>query len=116
MIDVASYLSLSLVATTREAWPRAHRKSLTDQAFDDFPVVARFEPAELTQAFADQAGSCHSRVPLQIELADHEPHVIRRCRKFDGARDGLYFGVRRGEVRKHLRGRHTVCPPRSLAR
>src|SRR5262245_33149415 len=31
------------------------------QAFDDFPAVARLEPADLAQALADQAGSRHCR-------------------------------------------------------
>ena len=41
-------------------------------------------------------------MPLEIELADHGPHVVGWRGELDRACDGLEFGVRRGEVWKHL--------------
>src|SRR5215470_909260 len=41
------------------------------EPLDDFPAVARFEPAELTHTFADQTDSRHRRMPVETELPNH---------------------------------------------
>ena len=73
------------------------------EAFDDFPAVDRFKPAELTYSCAGQAHSRDRGMPEEIELSHHRPYLVGRCRKLDGIGDALHFRVRCRKVRKYLR-------------